>query len=288
LPDRGNNTIRRITPGGVVTTFAGTAGVQGSTDGTGAAASFFAPVSTAVDSAGNVYVGDTQNSTIRKITPAGVVTTLAGTAGVIGSADGTGPAAQFSGIEGLTIDGAGNLYALDTNAIRKITPAGVVTTLAGVAGANGSAGSADGTGAAAQFFGPMGIAADGAGNLYVTDTKNDTIRKVTPIGIVTTLAGTPDKNGSADGMGAAAQFSQPDGIACDSAGNLYVADFDNETVRKITPNGLVTTIVGQPGVIGFSPGNLPGALTSPFGIALFGSTLYVTTASAVAQVTNVP
>src|SRR5207302_1125096 len=136
VADTFNNTIRKITPAGVVTTLAGTAGVAGSTDATGAAARFTSPESVATDSAGNVYVADTGNNTIRKITPAGVVTTLAGTAGVVGSTDAIGAAASFGFPNGVATDSAGNVYVADTlnSTIRKITPAGVVTTLAGTAG----------------------------------------------------------------------------------------------------------------------------------------------------------
>src|SRR6267154_894741 len=231
----GNHTIRKITPVGVVSTLAGTTGVIGSTDAAGAAASFNSPVGVATDSAGNVYMADTSNNTIRKITPAGAVTTLAGAAGIGGSSDGTGPAASFNFPQGLATDSAGNVYVADTlnNTIRKITLAGVVSTLAGVVGIPGST---NGTGTAATFESPRGVAADSAGNVYVADSSNHTIRKITPAGVVSTLAGTAGVLGSADGTGAAASFNLPTGIATDSAGNVYVADTDNSTIRKITPD----------------------------------------------------
>jgi sugar lactone lactonase YvrE len=243
VADTINSTIRKITPAGVVTTLAGTAGVEGSADGTGAAARFNYPQGIATDTAGNVYVAEWGNAIIRKITPAGVVTTLAGTAGVQGSADGTGPAAQFRGPFGVATDSAGNVYVADLyNAnIRKITPRGVVTTFAGTAGVTGTA---DGTGGAAQFSGPQGVATDAAGNVYVADTWGETIRKITPARVVTTLAGSGGA-GNADGVGVAAQFDNPQGIATDSEGNIYVADAYNNAVRKITPAAVVTTLAGD-------------------------------------------
>ena len=188
----------------------GDGGPVGSADGTGSAARFNDPDGVAVDGAGNVYVADTFNDTIRKITPAGVVTTLAGSPGQVGSADGTGSAARFNDPEGVAVDAAGNVYVADTrnDTIRKITPAGVVTTLAG---SPGQAGSADGTGSAARFDFPNGVAVDGAGNVYVADAGNDTIRKITPAGVVTTLAGTAGQSGSADGTGSAARFNASGG-----------------------------------------------------------------------------
>jgi len=284
VADQGNYTIRKVTPAGVVTTLAGSAGSDGSEDGVGAAARFSDPSGVAVDGAGNVFVAESGNiadsgeSTIRKITPAGVVTTLAGTAGSSGSADGTGAAARFYQPSGVAVDGAGNVLVADrgNNTIRKITPAGVVTTLAGSAG---SSGSADGTGAVARFSitymystGPGGIAVDGASNIFVADTNNNTIRKITPAGVVTTLAGTAGSDGSADGTGAAARFIDPSGVAVDGAGNVFVADFNNHTIRKITPGGVVTTIAGTAGWSGSADGTGSAArFNQPSGVAVDGA-----------------
>src|SRR5205814_1507614 len=146
---------------------------------------------------GNAYVADALNNTIRKVTAAGLVTTLAGLAGTIGTADGTGSAARFYNPTAVAVDISGTIYVADTDnhTIRKVTPAGVVTTLAGLAGGFGTA---DGTGSAAQFKYPYGVAADNAGNVYVADALNNTIRKVTPAGVVTTLAGLAGNLGSTD------------------------------------------------------------------------------------------
>jgi streptogramin lyase len=278
VADSSNHTIRMVTSTGVVTTLAGSARLFGSVDGTGATARFAFPYGVAVDGAGNVFVADSGNDTIRKITPAGVVTTLAGTGRSSGSADGTGAVAKFynpCGVavdrvgnvliadlsnstirkitpigvvttlarledspEGVAVDGAGNVFVAGNDTIRKVTPAGVVTTLAGTAG---SSGSADGTGSAASFNGASGVAVDGAGNVFVADSGNNTIRKVTPAGVVTTLAGTAGSSGSADGTGAVARFYWPSGVAVDEAGNVFVADTKNNAIRKVTPAGVVTT-----------------------------------------------
>jgi len=271
VADSFNDTIRKVTPGGVVTTFAGTAGASGSVDGTGSAARFAAPTGVAVDSSGNVYVADQGNDTVRKITPAGVVTTLAGTPGVVGTNDGTGAAAQFASPYGIAVDGSGNIYVSDqlNNTIRKVTSAGVVTTLVGTAGV---AGSTDGQGSVARFKSPYGIRCDSSGNIYVADTVNDTIRKVTPGGAVTTIAGTVGKTGYKDGAAASAMFDDPTGVAVDSSGNVWVADFNNDVIREITPGGTVSTFAG----VATIPGSVNGTGTSaefdgPFDVAIDSS-----------------
>jgi sugar lactone lactonase YvrE len=271
VADAGTNTIRKITPSGVVTTIAGAAFVAGSADGTGSAARFNSPSGIALDGSGNLYVTDQLNATIRKITPAGIVTTLAGTAGVVGGADGTGPAAQFGGPFGIAVDGGGNVYVADyvNETIRKITPAGVTTTLAGSTSASGIA---DGTGSAARFSFPYGIAVDGGGNAYVADAGNNTIRKITSGGVVTTIAGAPGTTGTTDATGSAARFYVPIAIAIDGSGNLYVADYYNQTIRKITSSAVVTTLAGSAGTLGFADGTGTAAeFEYPLGIAVDGS-----------------
>jgi len=266
VADANNRTIRKITPAGAVTTLAGLAGSFGSTDGTGSAARFDDPRSVATDSSGNVYVADANNFTIRKISPAGAVTTLAGLAGVAGSADGTGSAARFYIPVAVATDGSGNVYVADySHAIRKISPAGAVTTVAGLAG---NPGSADGTGGAARFDGPLGVATDSSGNVYVADSDNHTIRKITPAGVVTTLAGLAGVDGSTDGTGTTARFYNPRAVATDSSGNVYVADTFNATIRKITPAGAVSTLAGLAGYLGSSNGTGSAARFShPSGVA---------------------
>jgi hypothetical protein len=244
-----------VTPAGVVTTLAGLAQldafgnhVGGSADGPGSDARFSAPSGLAVDGAGNVYVADRGNLTIRKVTPQGVVTTLAGLAGSGGSTDGIGSDARFgscniwggcSGPEAVAVDSVGNVYVADTGTIRKITPAAVVTTLAGLAGDFGS------------------VAVDQAGNVYVAD--GNSIRRLTPAGVVTTLAG---GYGSADGTGSDTRFGGDLGVAVDSAGYVYVADGGNNTIRKGYP---ATMILNSGPGFGFNGGEFGFHLTGPAG-----------------------
>src|SRR6266536_5877346 len=187
----------------------------GAVDGVGSAARFNEPQGVAVDAAGNVFVTDAHNYTIRKITADGAVSTLAGLAGAYGSVDGVGGSARFNLPRGIALDGSGNVYVADgaNNTIRKITPDRVVTTLAGLAGEPGSV---DGNGRTARFNFPEGIAVDQAGTVYVTDLLNETIRKITANGRVSTLAGSAGQTGSADGAGSAARFNLPSGLVVDN------------------------------------------------------------------------
>ena len=255
----GDQKIYIITSGGSVSTFAGS--TTESTDENGTAASFSYPRGVAVDGLGNVYVADTGNHMIRKITPAGLVTTVAGSTS--GFADGTGTAARFSGPQGLAVDSTGNIYVADTNnfKIRKITPDGVVSTLAG-----STYGFADGIGINASFKHIFGVSVDSTGNVYVADTYNNMIRKITPDGVVSTLAGSTP--GSTDATGTNAKFNSPNGLAVDSIGNVYVADSGNNKIRKITPDGVVSTLAGS-GLRGSEDGIVTAAsFNSPNGVAL--------------------
>jgi MYXO-CTERM domain-containing protein len=231
IADTDNYTIRKVTGAGVVTTLAGRAGTSGSADGTGTAATFFSPSGIAIDSSGTLFVADSLNHTIRKVAPAGAVTTIAGTAGAFGTLDGTGAAARFHGPQGLVVDGSGNLYVADTNnsTIRKIvTATGAVTTLTGQAGISGST---DGSSSQARFYYPSGLALDGAGDLLVADTDNHSLRQISSPGAVSTIAGVAGLSGSTDGTGTAVRFNYPTGIAADGSANVYVADTNNHTIR---------------------------------------------------------
>ena len=258
-----NNKIRKITPAGVVTTFAGS-GISGSADGTGTAATFNGPYGVTADAANNIYVADFFNHKIRKITPAGVVSTFAGS-GTSGSSNGSGTSASFNSPSSIAIDGSGNLFVADAfnHLIRKITPAGVVTTFAGT----GSSGNSNGTGTAASFNFPYGIAIDGSDNLFVADFSNNLIRKITPTGVVSTLAGS-GSSGNANGTGTAASFNGLSDVACDISGNVYAADYFNHSIRKVTSTGVVSTFAGTG-----ASGNMNGTGTAasfngPTGICL--------------------
>jgi sugar lactone lactonase YvrE len=288
-----NYVIRKITTSGVVTTLAGTQGISGNTDGNGINASFFFTnfSSIAADSSNNLYVSDSNNDTIRKITPAGDVTTLAGLAQTPGTTDQTGAAARFNWPTGIATDSTGNVYVADSNnhTVRKITPGGVVSTLAGQAGISGNL---DGAGTTARFNTPEGLATDNSGNVYVSDTSNHTIRKIDSTGQVSTLAGQAGISGSLNATGTAASFNFPIGITLDnSTGNLYVADQSNHIIRKINlATKAVTTAVGVAGQLGFTPGFLQGTtqgtLTSPRGVVIFGTSLYISTGNMVAVATG--
>jgi sugar lactone lactonase YvrE len=246
----------------MVSTLAGRAtDLAASADGVGAAARFKSPSGIAADRAGTLYVADTTANTVRKITAAGQVTTLAGKTGVRGHIDGLGVAALFDGPSGIAVDSSG-------------TRDGLVSTLAGTAGVRGSV---DGMGTAAQFSTPTGIAIDGDGNLFVTDEWANNIRKVTPAGEVTTVANKTGQHGSIDGPAEQPRFVVPTGIAIDHAGNLYVCDYGNRTIRKITPGGVVTTVAGVAEQSGIKVGKLPGRLENTSGLAFIDSNTLVAT-----------
>ncbi len=240
----------------------------GSTDGSAADARFYNLNSLVADAAGNLYVTDTFNNTIRKVSPTGAVTTFAGAAGVTGTADGPGATARFNSPNGIALDTAGNLYVADraNHSIRKITPAGGVSTYAGLTGTSGSA---DGPADTARFNRPAGIVVDRAGHVWVTEVVNQTVRRITPAGEVTTVAGLAENAGSADGTGSAARFSAPYGIVEESSGDFLIADSNNHTIRRLTRDGVVTTFAGTAGLRGTTSGTGAAArFNFPSGLAL--------------------
>lgn len=229
VTDGANEKIRKITPGGVVTTFAGS--TSGYLDGPAGSAKFYGPEEVCSDAQGNIYVGDANNNVIRKITQAGQVSTLAGS--TWGYMDGTGSAAQFYTPRSMFCDPQGNLYVSDyfNTKIRKVTPTGVVTTIAG-----STAGYLDGPVATAKFDGPRGLWMDSQGNILLVEDRSNTLRKITPAGVVSTLAGKPDLSfaGFQDGNATVAKFMSPSDICADTQGNLYIADFNNHRIRKVS------------------------------------------------------
>ena len=267
VSDSGNHSIRKISPQGAVSTLAGSPGVPGTADGIGNAARFGDLRGLTVDAAGNIFVCEWDTGRVRKVTPAGEVTTLpdryrrpigiaaggagglyvtedgvdhvlhigpgAGTAVFAGAAFSTDPPA-FAYLRSVASDSAGNAYVLEGGGISKITVSGAVSRLAVQAG--------------------RGLAVDASGNLYVAHTESHTIRKMTPGGVLSTLAGSAGSRGSADGSGSAARFDNPWGLAVDTAGNVYVADSGNNTIRKITPAAVVSTFAGSSGPGGHADG----------------------------------
>lgn len=243
LADQGNHRIRKITQEGVVTTVAGS-GEQGYADGNGTSAQFNRPTGIAIDGSGNLYIADSGNHCIRKISSSGMVSTLAGMAGSADFIDATGTEARFNYPIGLTIDGAGNILVADLNnyRIRKVTPSGVVTTFVG----NGQAEFIEGPIATATMFNPTSVIYDpSSGNIYVT--QSSFISKITPQGIISLVAGSTDLNygnGYQEGPGPGAKFFNLYQMAIDNKGNLYTVDSENNLIRKIAPDGLVSTYSG--------------------------------------------
>jgi kumamolisin len=238
---------------------AGTAGASGNVNSTTpSSAKFSYPSGIALDSSGDLFIADYDNNCIREVTPAGVVSTPYGsTSGRHGNTNGTGNSARFYNPNAIVADSSNNLYVADTsnNSIRKITASGAaVSTLA--------------TG----FNAPNGIAIDSSGNLYVADSGNNVIKKVTSAGSVSILAGTSGTAGYVNASGTAAKFNNPASVAVDSLGNVYVADYGNDVVRKITSTGVVTLFAGQPGTTGYADGVVgKSAFNTPGGVAVDGS-----------------
>lgn len=235
------------------------------------AASFDGPFGVAVDSNRSIYVADVYNHRIRKISPSGDVSTLAGS-GLADFADGVGVAASFKYPAGVAVDSNGSIYVADhqNHRIRKISQSGNVTTLAG----NGTNAYADGVGLAASFFSPMGLTVDSNGYIYVADTYNLRIRKISPSGNVSTFAGS-GLAAFADGVGVAASFQYPNGVAVDSHGSIYIADTDNNRIRKISPSGNVTTLAGSGSAAFADAVGSTASFRSPTGVAVDSSNGFV-------------
>ena len=272
-----------------VTTIAGTVGTAGSSNGLGTGAAFYSPMHLVTDTNGNIFVADYGNSTIREIFPVAgqwLVTTISGSAGATGSVDNVGTSARLSNPMGITISDSGTLFVADygNSTIRAIVPTVGSWSTYTIAGTAGQTGTNDGIGTIQAFFkNPAGLAADRAGNLYVADSGNHTVREVASVAgtwVVTTLAGKAGVAGSADGIGASARFNAPTGVAVDNSGTVYVAEFGNDTIRRLTPTAgtwVVSTIAGKAGAAGSADGtNSSARFKAPMEIALDASgNLYV-------------
>lgn len=261
VADSRNNMIRKISADGVVTTIAGS-GIAGSADGKGVNASFFYPEGVAVDRNGILYVADTHNNLIRKISPDGMVTTLAGQR-IFHTIPGTDTVVRFDNPAGIAVDSSGYVYVADcgNDLIRKISPDGKVQDIAG----NGKRGAKDSSCLNASFYLPGGLALDSTGNIYVADTYNNMIRKISPSGFVTTLAGRPFA-GVANGKGSSASFSHPAGLTVGPGGNIFVADVGNNKIRVISPDGIVSNFAGS-GAPGATNGrDTIASFSRPYGV----------------------
>jgi subtilase family serine protease/sugar lactone lactonase YvrE len=248
VSDAGNQLVRKVTSTGLITTVAGTGSGGFSGDGGPAtAAQLNAPQQLALDGAGNLYIADSGNARIRRIDSAGQIMTVAGT-GSTGSTGDGGPAgsAQIGIPYGLAVDASGNLYFSDVihHVVRKVDPTGNISTVAGT-GVLGYSGD-NGPAASAKLYYPASLAIDGAGNLYIADTDNFRVRMVATSGTITTVAGSGNPGFSGDGAKAVnAQLYYPYGVAVDGAGNVYIADYDNERIRQVNPSGIINTVAGN-------------------------------------------
>ena len=272
LADRENNRVRRIDAAGMVATFAGTGDRGFSGDGGLAVeAQLDRPSAVAVDAAGQVYIADSGNQRIRRVNVGGRIATIAGTGSAGFGGDGMlGTSASLDNPIGLAADAVGNVYVADSGnqRIRRIDLQGIITTVAGTEepGYGGDGGAAT----EALLDGPTGVAADTAGNLYVADHRNQRVRRIDAAGVITTIAGTGESGYGGDGAAATeALLDGPTGVAADTAGNLYVADYRNQRVRRIDAAGVITTVAGtgESGYGGDGAAATEALLDGPFGVA---------------------
>jgi trimeric autotransporter adhesin len=279
IADSNNHRIRKVAPSGLISTVAGQSGFSGDA-GYAANAMISSPSGVASDSNGNLYVADTSNHRVRRVSGAGIISTIAGN-GIAGYSGDGGQAvsAKLNTPDGLAVDSSGNIYVADSynHRIRKITSDGVISTFAGT-GAFGYSGDG-GQATAAQLYYPHDVAVDVFGNLYIADTNNHRIRKVTSSGIISTVAGTGTAGYSADGVAATtAKLNAPTGLAVDSSGNIYIADTYNHRIRKVTSDGVINTVagIGTAGYSGDSTAATLAKLNFPYGVALDSSAnLYI-------------
>ncbi len=273
IVDISNSRIRKVNPAGIINTIAGTGTLGFSGDGGPAtSADFSYPVGVALDGSGNIYIADQGNNRIRKINTSGIISTIAGTGATGYSGDGaSATSAQLSAPCGITVDALNNIYFSDrgNNCVRKINSAGIINTIAGtgVGGFSGDGGPAT----SAKLNAPFCIAVDASGNIYIADTFNSRIRKVSSSGTISTIAGIAFAGFSGDGGPAtSAKLNFPAGIAIDPSGNIYIAEQQNQRIRKINTSGIINTIIGT-GSTGFSGDAGPAILANiynPSGVVL--------------------
>ena len=273
IADVGNHRVRKIDSAGVITTVAGTGERGHGGDGRlAASAQLQSPRGVTVDAAGNLYIADSSNHRVRRVDPAGVITTVAGTGERGHGGDGRpATSAQLSFPSDVAVDAAGNLYIADysNHRVRRVDPAGVISTVAGTG--ERSHGGDGGPATSAQLYFPSGVAVDAAGNLYIADYLNDRVRRVNPAGVISTVAGSGERGHGGDGGPAtSAQLYFPSGVAVDAAGNLYIADYLNDRVRRVNPAGVISTVAGS-GERGYGGDGGPAAsaqLYFPAGVAV--------------------
>ena len=284
VADYVNSVVRKLGTDGQVSIVAGQVEQRDARNGAALQARFYSPECVAVATDGTLFVSDSGSNTVRRIGRDGKVTTWAGKIDIEGFADGPGSKARFNHPVGLGVNAQGMVYVADAynSTVRRISASGVVSTLAG---SPGDTGWRDGQGATARFNTPVGLALDAQGNVLVSEYFNNVIRKITPSGAVSTLAGKPGKGGFADGKAADALFLHPQTLSLAPDGSLIVADTGNNRVRRIAPDGAVSTLAGNGEGEKVTLGALPGTLHQPYGVqALADGSVLVTSMNAILRI----
>ncbi len=291
IADAGIDCVRKVNSSGIITTVAGGGPMNSGDGGPATSAGLLQPFGVAVDTSGNLYIADTLDDRVRKVNASGIITTVAGSGMYVSMYTGDGGPATKATIypKSVAVDRSGNLYIAETtdNRICKVDKSGTITTVAGN-GAEGYSGDG-GPATSASLNYPLGVAVDTSGNLYITDTGNNCVRKVDSYGIITTVAGYWAKGYSGDhGPAIRAMLNYPTSVAVDTSGNLYIADMNNYRVRKVDTSGTITTVAGNgiPNYSGDGGQAVNAELCYPYGVAVdtFGN-LYIIDTDAIRKVT---